>query len=151
MKDSNISFNKKNVNVQKGLLSGFIASAVSSVVLVLLTSLVVIPDFNYIAIQGSLFGITGAALSAWAVYFILGTFIWGLLYAFLEPHLAGQRGSSKGILYGFLVWIAVMLIFMPFTEAGFFLKQYSVSAAGIILVTDLIFGATLGYFYEKLR
>ena len=156
MKDgSNINIHTTNDHnhhmIKQGMLAGFIASAVSSLVLIALTSLILIPEFDFVSIQGSLFGLAGTATSAWLVYFIIGTFVWGTFYSFLEEKLSGEGPVSKGVLFGFLVWIIVMAVLMPLAGEGFFLMQkYGYTAAGIVFLTDLVFGVTTAYFYKKL-
>lgn len=139
-----------HASLKHAMLAGFVASAVSSLALIILTSVILIPEFDFISIQGSIFGLAGTAVSAWAVYFIIGTFIWGPLYSMLEPKIA-KNTLNRGLLFGLLVWLIVMAILMPLAGEGFFLMhKYSMSAAAIVLVVDLIFGLTTAYFYNKL-
>ncbi|MCE3255774.1 MAG: hypothetical protein K0R25_1268 [Rickettsiaceae bacterium] len=147
---NNETTNNSNVKLKAGLISGFAASAISSIVLILSTILSLVPEFNFVSVQGSIFHFTTTLSSAWVIYFLIGTFIWGSLYAVLEPHMEGGVGK-KGLIFGILVWLIVMLVLMPLTEAGMFAKKYGFVAAGITLVTDLIFGWSLAYFHKKLK
>ena len=151
MKDKNsINGSKAVVSAKAGLMSGFIASVVSSMILMIMTSIILVPEFNFVLVEGSIFGLAETALSAWIVYFVFG-FIWGYLYAVIEPSLPGEGAIFKGIIAGLLIWLAYMLILMPLAGTGLFLKQYGFKAAAIILVVDLAFGIVLGYFYDRLR
>lgn len=145
----NSSYNR-NVSIKNGTLSGFIASIVSSFALVIFTAFIVIPEFNFISIQGSIFGLTNVALASWAVYFIIGTLIWGPLYAIFDPYLPNPW-IIKGILFGITVWIIVMIVLMPLAGEDVFLKRFGLKASAIVLTTDLVFGIALSYFYEKFR
>ena len=142
---------ERNINITAALTSGFIASAISSLVLILTTSLALIPQFDFVAIQGSIFGLTSTAISAWVIYFVIGTFLWGLLYPLIEPYLGAKTPAARGALFGIIIWIIVMVALMPLAQAGFFLKEYGFGAAAIVLLTDLVFGASIGHFYNKLR
>lgn len=153
MKDKNsvnVDSIKAVVSYKSGLMSGLIASVVSSIVLMIMTSIVLVPEFNFVLIEGSIFGLAETALSAWIVYFLFGLF-WGYLYALIEPALPGNSPVTKGIIAGFLMWIIYMLVLMPLAGTGVFLKQYGFNAVLIILVVDLVFGIVLGYFYDRLR
>ncbi len=139
-----------NIKIKNGLLAGFVASAVSSIVLTLLTAIATIPEFNFIQIQGSIFGIGSTVAAAWATYFAVGL-IWGLFYTLIERYLPTASGVIKGALYGILVYVLVMIVLMPLAGVGFFLQNFGFMAALIVLISDLLFGILLGYFYEKLN
>ncbi len=148
--NSHLHEHHDNASLKHAILAGFIASTVSSLVLIILTSVILIPKFDFISIQGSIFGLAGTAMSAWAVYFIIGTFVWGPLYSMLEPKIANNT-LNRGFLFGLLLWLIVMAILMPLAGEGFFLmNKYSMSAAAVVLVVDLTFGLTTAYFYNKL-
>ncbi len=144
-----IKFVRKRSNYKAGMISGLIASAVSSLVLILAAALAFVPQFNYIMIQGSLFGLASGALSAWVAYFLIGIFIWGNLYAAIEPSLTMRSNSAKGLVFGLIVWLIVMIIMMPMTNAGFFVREYGLAAALIVLVTDLVFGVVASNMYSR--
>lgn len=141
----------KNVDIKAGLCAGFMASVISSLVLLVLTSLSLIPEFDFVVIQGALFGFAGTVLSAWIVYFIIGTLIWGSLYASMESRIAGNNPFSKGLLFGLFIWLIIMIVMMPLAGVGIFVKQYGLVAAGIMLLTDLVFGVSTAFFYAKCR
>jgi len=151
MKDINsVRSDAAVINVKAGLKSGFIASAISSIALMIMTSIILIPKFNFILIEGSIFGLAETVLYSWIIYFVFGL-IWGYVYALSEPALKVANSSFvKGIIAGFIIWI-ILLIFMPIAGAGIFLKHYGLKAAVIILIANLVFGIVLGYFYDLLR
>ncbi len=142
--------NISGTNIYNGMKASFLASLVSSLVLLLLTTSFAIQDFNYISIHGSIFGIE-KAVYAWIAYFLFAIIIWGFLYTFLEPYLAGNSGTAKGMIFGFCAWLIMMIILMPLTTAGIFLKNYGFGASIIILITDMVFGAIIGHFYGKFK
>ncbi len=140
----------RKVSVRSGAISGFIASLISSIVLIILTALIVIPQFNYVSIYGSLVGVTDNAIAAWIVYFIIGTFVWGILYAFTHEYLPDENFVTKGMVFGLAVWVFLMIILMPLAGQSVFLREFGYSAAGITLIAQLIFGIVLAWTYEKI-
>jgi len=140
-----------HVSLKAGLIAGFIASAFSGIALLIIEWLALVPQFNFVLIQGSIFDLEERAIASWIVYFAIGAFIWGLLYASAEPTLSGNNSVKKGLVFGVMIWFIVMIFVMPIACAGFFLREYGVAAAGLVFLVDLIFGASLGYFYNKLK
>lgn len=149
MKDSHIISHHPR-NTKAGLVSGLIAGLVSSIVLMILSTVVAIPDFNFVLIQGSVFGLADSALTAWVVYFVI-SLAWGYLYSFIEPKMESDSPVKKGLFAGFIIWAFFMIVLMPIAGAGFFLKEYGLSAAITVLIVDLVFGDVLGYAYDKLN
>ena len=138
-------------DIGAGMIAGFVASVASILVLAFSTFFILVPEFDYIAIQGSAFGLAGGSLAAWISYFLIGIFIWGVLYAIVESLLNGSSRNAKGLLFGSIIWLVVMIVLMPLADAGFFLKEYGFIAALIILITDLSFGLVMSYSYDKFR
>lgn len=149
MTKPNIS--KNRVDMKAGLIAGFIASAISLLFLALTTWMALVPEFNYVLIQGSIFGFTKTIFSGWVIYFLIGIIFWGSLYAGIESYLLSPKPITRGIIFGLIVWLIVMVILMPIAGAGIFVKQYDYLASIVILMTDLVFGVSIAYFYERLR
>ncbi len=62
----------KRRNTGAALISGLVASAISGFVLMLMGSLALVPEFDFVLIQGSIFNLAGTAIAAWSVYFFIG-------------------------------------------------------------------------------
>jgi uncharacterized membrane protein YagU involved in acid resistance len=91
-----------------------------------------------------------AVTAGWGLHFILGTFVWGIAYAFLVPHLPGSA-AIKGMIFGALAWVLMMVVFLPLVGQGFFgldLGQGPVPAVmALALVLHLSYGLVLGLVY----
>jgi hypothetical protein len=83
----------------------------------------------------------------WAMHFMLGTVLWGLLFAWLEPKLRGESHWVKGMAFGIGTWLLMMIIVMPMAGAGLFGMQLGMMAPIMTLVLHLVFGAVLGGVY----
>ena len=57
----------KRTDMKAGLIAGFIASAISLLFLAFTTWMALIPEFNYVLIQGSIFGFTKTIFSGWVI------------------------------------------------------------------------------------
>jgi hypothetical protein len=74
----------------------------------------------------------------------------GAQFTVLEQCFSGSA-FQKGIDFGITIWLIIMIILMPLAGVGIFVRQYGITAAGVILTTDLIFGLVVAYSYKKLR
>jgi len=96
----------------------------------------------------------------WIGHFVLGTVAWGIIYAALQASLPGAP-VVKGLIFGALAWLAMMIIFMPLAGDGLFALSLGPQANGLFalslgpqatvatLVLHLIYGAVLGVAYVK--
>ena len=80
---------------------------------------------------------------------IINGLLLALIYAFVvEPILPGP-GSLKGLTYGILLWLVMMLIVLPAMGDGFFgwrtSRQMIPSALFVHLLYGLIIGIGVGY------
>ena len=144
----------KESNIIGGMVAGFVASLVSGLFIILAGAMAILPNYDYIKIQASFFtSLLGlakdAAIIAWAIYFVFGTFIWGILYSLMQPKLAGNSQTKRGLIFGLFTWLIYMLILMPIAGEGLFALKYGIAAAIFTLLLNLIFGATLGATYNK--
>lgn len=80
--------------------------------------------------------------------------IFGLIYTILYPSLRG-KGTSKGLFYGFLIWIFSSLLVTAYILAGLSVPPElipTMSAFELVygIITWLVYGAILGFVYEKI-
>jgi hypothetical protein len=81
-------------------------------------------------------------------HFALGTVAWGIIYAALQASLPGAP-VVKGLIFGALAWLVMMIIFMPLAGHGLFALSLGPQATVATLVLHLIYGAVLGVAYAK--
>lgn len=102
---------------------------------------------TYIETFNARLGLPGTEQSAWVMHIILGTLIFGLLFAVLQPILPG-RGTVQGMWFGALTWLAMMLCFVPLTQHEIFGRDIGIIFAPVMLVYNLIYGAVLGMSFS---
>jgi hypothetical protein len=86
----------------------------------------------------------------WIAHFMIGTVAWGGGFAILYDMIPGGSAVLKGIVFGIVAWLGMMIVIMPMAGAGFFGMNFGVMAPVMTLVLHIIFGAVLGKTYALL-
>jgi uncharacterized membrane protein YagU involved in acid resistance len=89
---------------------------------------------------------------SWAIFFIVGTLILGIVYALIRRSL--PRGPiSSGLVFGALVWCVDVVVFQPLIGTGLLVRGVpaGLSEGITALVLSLIYGVVLGLVYANLR
>lgn len=136
-------------NIGKGVIAGFVATTVLSMLMLMKSAMGLMPELDIIAMLGSMMG-TGAVMS-WIAHFMIGSVIWGGLFAVLSPSLPGGSLWLKGIVFGVGAWLMMMVAVMPMAGAGFFGMSLGMAAPVMTLMLHVIFGAVLGGVYSALH
>jgi len=136
-----------------GLLAGFIATVVASILMLLKGMMGMVPEFNAIAGNAQILnriGLGGTPVSGWIGHFLIGTVAWGLLYPAIVDRLPGSGAAVKGLVFGVVVWLLMMVIWMPLAGHGLFaMPEPGVMAMGLALMVHLIFGLVIGTLYAR--
>lgn len=135
-------------NIAKGMLAGFAATIVLSLLMLMKGAMGLMPALDPIGMIAMMMGVSTAI--AWGVHFMIGTVIWGGAFALLEPHLPGWELWLKGVVFGIGAWLIMMVAMMPMAGAGFFGMQLGMMAPVMTLAMHLVFGAVLGGVYGML-
>lgn len=146
--------------VQKGMIAGFAATAVVSVI-DLVASLIQqgVGQRWFHSFESLLSAMAGQVLGAsmntswvgWAIHFAAGVFVLGPLFAMLCPRLPTDTAATKGILFAVGAWIAMSLTVMPLAGLGIFGAAAGFGTIAWMLVTHIIFGFTLGRVFARLH
>src|SRR5581483_7510217 len=94
----------------KGLIAGFIATSILSAVMLLLTALGQ-EDADIVTLIDRFGSIR--RLGAWADHFLVGAVLWGAIFPRFEAGTPRAPIWLKGIGFGVLAWLAMMVLFMP--------------------------------------
>ena len=109
------------MDVKAGLIAGFIATVVLSILMVAKSSMGLMPQLNpiedIVQVAHLLTGMTLPLPFGWIGHFLLGTVVWGIIYAALQASLPGAP-IVKGLIFGALAWLAMMIIFTPLAGHG---------------------------------
>lgn len=133
-------------NWLKGIVAGFVATIVLSALMFMKTQMGLMPELNPIKMMSDMLGASTLAVG-WTMHFLIGTIVWGTLFAWLDPNLPGSGHWLKGIWFGIGAWLLMMFIVMPMAGAGLFGLSLGMMAPVMTLVMHIIYGAVLGGVY----
>lgn len=137
-----------------GLIAGLVATIVISVLMLIKTAMGMLPQLNAVAMLAGLanqyVGLPNTPLVGWVLHFLIGTLLWGLLFAWLGARIPGPSHIVRGIVFSVGTWVLMMIIPMPLAGAGLFGLQIGIAVPIATLVLHIIFGAVLGAVYGAL-
>lgn len=133
-------------NVLKGMVAGFVATVVLSGLMVMKGMMGVMPELDVILMLSKMMG-ASSPIAGWLAHFAIGAFVWGGLFALLEPSLPGQSHWVRGVVFGIGAWILMMIAVMPMAGAGMFGMSLGMMAPVMTLGLHVIFGVVLGGTY----
>lgn len=141
-------------SIKSGLTAGFAASAALGALMIIKTQLGILPELNpiwdIVAILDRYTGLKFPPDTGWVGHFLIGTVGWGILYTWIRKTLPGPA-VVKGMIFGMLAWLAMMIVFMPLAGHGFFGLSLGIAVPVATFVLHLVFGAVLGAVYESTR
>lgn len=136
-----------NANIINGLVAGFAATVVLSILMVIKSMIGLLPAMNVVAMLGAMSG-TGL-IGGWVIHFLIGTVVWGVLFALLVERIPGDSTWLKGILFGVGAWVLMMVLVLPMAGAGLFGLNLGIMAPIMTLILHVIYGAVLGAAYGR--
>ena len=139
----------------KGVIAGFVATLVLAALIVFFNTANVLTELDIIHHIDKLGSIQRAA--AWVDHFIVGTLLWGPIFAAFEATTDAQRPRwQKGLIFGGITWFLMMIIFMPVIGAGLF-GLGILGGVGLgwvepvgMLGMNLLYGLVLGVVFDLL-
>ena len=137
-------------DVMKGMMAGGVATAVLSVVMLLISATGFEPQLELTRLLLTLLGEPSQYALGWVLHIAIGSVVLGGLFAYIEPRLGADTHTKSGVLYGVIAWLVVMLIFLPAAGAGYFGFQLSLLSPIVILGLQVLYGGVLGWTYGKL-
>jgi len=142
-------------NYVRGMLAGFFATIALSILMILKGMMGLMPHLNVIHMLARMahgyMGIAATPALGWLLHFLIGSIVWGLAFAFLFSRLPGAGAVVKGLIFGILAWLLMMILPMPMAGAGFFGLKMGLMAPLMTLILHLAYGAVLGYVYGFLN
>jgi hypothetical protein len=132
-------------NIAKGIGSGFVATIVLSLIMLIKHRMGLVPELDPIQWNTQVAGAESPAVG-WLAHFFLGTIVWGVLYAWLDPFLPGPHWF-RGATFATGAWLLMMIVLAPMVGAGLFALHLNVMVPIGALVMHWIYGAVLGGIY----
>jgi uncharacterized membrane protein YagU involved in acid resistance len=136
------------------MIAGLVATVVLSALMLMKSMMGLMPGLDVVAMLAGMahgmMGLPANPVVGWVLHFMIGTVLWGIGFALLYKVLPSGGPVSKGIVFGVLAWLLMMLIAMPMAGAGLFGMKMGMMAPVMTLVLHLIWGAVLGATYSGL-
>lgn len=136
-------------NIGKGVIAGFSATVVLSMLMAMKSALGLMPELDVISMLSGMMG--GSLAMGWIAHFMIGAVIHGGLFALLAPKLPGGSLWLKGVVFGIGAWVVMMVAVMPMAGAGFFGMNLGMATPVMTLMLHVIYGVVLGGVYAALR
>lgn len=131
-----------------GMIAGFIATVVLSMLMLMKEHMGVMPQLNPIKMLSDMAQSPTPAVG-WALHFLIGTVLWGVSFGWIAPRLWGSYWW-RGILFSLGPWVLMMVVLMPMAGAGLFGLALGLGAPVMTFMLHLIYGAVLGGVYGAL-
>ncbi|PJB69644.1 MAG: hypothetical protein CO093_09990 [Alphaproteobacteria bacterium CG_4_9_14_3_um_filter_47_13] len=139
----------------KGIIAGVGVTFIMSALILVKTAMHILPGIDAVLIFTNIsqiyFGTGANTAYGWALFFAISGVLYGALFGGLERLWPGRTDLTKGLWFGFFVWLVAMLVFAPLAGFGWFAFNYSIQAPILSLVGHLLYGAVLGVFYAWLN
>lgn len=134
--------------VQKGLVAGFAATAVVSIIEAINMSVghwaVAFPQLLAVILQSP-----DTLVLGWVGHLVAGVAL-GALFGVLCPRLPTDTPESKGILFAVGAFILMGLVIAPIGGAGMFFMRAGFGTLAWMVASHAVFGIALGSVYGRL-
>lgn len=134
------------MNFKAGIISGFIATVVLSIVMVLKAKMGVMPELNAIKMLANM--MHAPLVMGWVAHFMIGTLVWGILFSFVVNQLQGSVMNSA-ITFSIGAWLLMMIGPMTMAGAGLFGLKLGPMVPFATLLLHLLWGGVLGISYKR--
>ncbi len=132
--------------ITNGIFAGFIATIVLSLLMAMKAMMGMMPALDVVQMLTHMSG-ASSPIVGWAMHFMIGSIIWGGLFALLYDRIPGGGAMMKGATFGIAAWFLMMVMVMPMAGAGLFGLNFGMAAPVMTLMLHIIFGITLGLAY----
>jgi hypothetical protein len=136
-------------NYLKGMVGGLAGTIALSTFMVMKDMMGIMPQFDMVGMLATMLG--GSRTAAWIMHFLIGTVVWGALFAWLDPYLPGGQHWLRGTWFGIGAWALMMILVMPMTGAGLFAANLGMMVTAATLMLHAMYGAVLGSVYAVER
>jgi hypothetical protein len=143
--------------IWKSLAAGLCGSAAHSGLMFLKSWMGWLPSFHpYEDLQQALSELVGGSvdpLIPWALSFLNGAVVLGILFGRIFPLLPGRSGAAKGFVFGIFGWLVMGVALFPMLGRGLFATQLGLGLLPALfsLLMLLAYGVIMGVAYSALN
>jgi hypothetical protein len=143
--------------IWKSFAAGLCGSAAHSGLMFLKSRMGWLPSFHpYEDLQQALSQLVGGSvhpLVPWALSFLNGAVVLGIVFGRSYRLLPGRSGAAKGLVFGVLGWIAMGVLFFPMLGRGLFATGAGLGLLPALfsLLMLLSYGIIMGIAFSALK
>src|SRR3990172_7907091 len=131
------------VSIRSGLMAGFIATFVTSAIVQMKNATGTLPEVHIVKAWSALLGDPTHVAVGWIAHIVVGVVVGGIAFALLSPRLPTRLFVVKGVVFGILMWLVMILAVMPLAGEGAFATYQIPVAPAPPLALYLIYGVVL--------
>ena len=136
-------------NILNGIVSGLVATLAAGSMMLMKNALHRVPELHLAQTLAGILGSPERPLVGWIAFLVLGIVVFGALFALLAPRIPGQSYLLKGLLFGTVSWLLMMVVVMPLAGAGMFGIERGAIVAPAALVLNLVYWIVLSLIYRQ--
>ncbi|MBT6177607.1 MAG: hypothetical protein HOI23_10195 [Deltaproteobacteria bacterium] len=133
--------------ITEGIKAGFIGTVAMSAIMFAKDMMGVMPELNVIHMLANMMGMS--VLMGWVMHFMIGSLVWGVGFTIIYTLLPGKSATTKGISFGVLAWLGMMVMVMPMAGAGLFGLNMGIVAPMMTLMLHIVFGWVMGRVFTS--
>lgn len=137
-----------NNKLKSGIIAGFVATSVLSVLILLKMLMGVMPLLDIVRILSDALAVP--LFAGWIVHFVIGTLFWGFGFGAFYSRIPGRSMAAKGATLGVVAWLPMTLVVMPMAGVGLMGLHIGLLAPVLTLMLYLIFGIVLGTSFVRI-
>jgi hypothetical protein len=149
-----MSINISSSKIVKGLIAGFVATVVLTILMMMKKMLGVMPELDPVHMLSEMaaqnMGMEPNIMIGWIMHFMIGSVAWGGAFIVLNNVLPGTSQIAKGICLGIVAWFMMMIGPMPMSGAGLFGLNMGILAPVMTFMLHIVFGVVLGAVFIRL-
>ncbi len=136
--------------IKNGFMSGLLATVIAGSMLLMNNALHQFPEVQFARTLSELLGAPGQIMTGVIAILFIGIFAFGALYAVLAPRLPVPSYLGRGLAFGAVSWLVMMVVYMPLVGAGLFGLERSGIVPIAMLVLNLAYWVVLSLTYRWL-
>ncbi|HKA43607.1 MAG TPA: DUF6789 family protein [Burkholderiales bacterium] len=137
------------VSIRNGLISAIFATLAAGSMMLMNNALHRVPELHLARTLAAVLGYPDRLMVGWIAFLVLGILVFGVLFAVLAPKLPVRSYLVKGLIFGVMSWLLMMVVIMPLAGAGFFGVTRGHILALAALVLNLVYWIVLSLIYRS--
>jgi hypothetical protein len=138
----------------KGILAGLAATLALTLLMMMKKITGAMPELDPINMLATMvsekMGVAKNLIFGWVMHFMMGSVLWGGLFAIFHKLLPTENPLLKGMIFSVVPWFLMMTGAMPMSGAGMFGTKISIMVPFMTFAFHMVFGATLGKVFALL-